>query len=229
MLSNDRRAQMFLMAVLIISLWSILMITAINELGDESITEEAEKDVHYLLSEIGREINYRFEYYLNQYSNDQMNYTEILEDFDNYIIIVEDYALANYGATVQIISTSVLTINEQNSLDSGIGDGDFLFLNITSSFTIFLYGITTEVQTELGVGISVYADIEIDSSSTRLKIFKENFVVQPVIYANISFTNQTASQFFESYLNGTYYIQEELTAASLNITTSDGIILRSKY
>ena len=158
-----------------------------------------------------------------------MNYTEILDDYDDFLLMVENYALSTYGTTVQIVPSSVLTISEHDSLDAGVNDGDFLFLNITSSISIYLFGIKTNIQSHLTINVAIYANFAIDSVSTRLNIFRLSFdIQQPLIYANISFSSQTVGQKFESYLNGSYYYPADLTSNSFNITINNGIVLRSE-
>lgn len=228
MKQSDKRAQMFLMAVLIISLWAILMISAINELGEPEGTKKPDEDIEYILSEIGREINQRLEYYLSRYSHSEMTLSEISSDFNNFSTILEMYAQANFGTTV--ILDPGLQLSQNSALVGGIDDGSRLFLNITSTIGIELYGTNSVVISELSLGISVTVDVSIDlfRSSTELLIFKHSFAIsQPETNATITFSGPASSQSFVSLLNGTFFLPADLTGEDLNVTTSDRIFLSS--
>ena len=225
---EKKRAQMFLMAVLIISLWAILMISAINELGEAPKIERIDEDMQYVLSEIGRESNRRLEYYLSKYSLGEIMIGEINPDFNNFSQTLETYAQANYGANVQITTLTGLTISEDQSLVAGIVDGSRLFLNISGSLSVWLYGTSSEIQTDITIGVSITVDISIQDSRTTLQIIRSNYSYnQPIINANISYTGQTAGQQFTSCLNGTFYYPADLSLVDLNVTTANRIYLSS--
>jgi hypothetical protein len=225
---KDKRAQMFLMAVLIISLWAILMISAINELGEPEDSKQADEDIEYVLSEIGRESNRRLEYYLSSYSHGEMSLSDIRSDSINFSRTLETYAKANFGVT--LILDPDLQLSENSAILGGIDDGDRLFLNITGSFGVELYGTNSIVISELSIGVSVTVDIILDipGSNTRLQIFKHSFAIsRPEINATIRFTGPASGQSFVSYLNGTFSLPADLTGEILNVTTSDRIFLSS--
>ncbi|MFX0116897.1 MAG: hypothetical protein ACFFB3_20280, partial [Candidatus Hodarchaeota archaeon] len=226
---SDKRAQMFLMAVLIISLWAILMISAINELGEPEESKRADEDIEYVLSEIGRESNRRLEYYLSRYSNGEMDLTAIRSDSINFSRTLEMYAKTNFGITV--ILDSDLQLSENSAIPGGIDNGDRLFLNITGSIDVELYGTNSIVISELSIGVSVTVDILVDipGSSTRLQIFKHSFAIsRPETNATIRFTGPASGQSFVSYLNGTFSLPADLRGEILNVTTSDRIFLSSE-
>jgi hypothetical protein len=225
---SDKRGQMFLMAVLIISLWVILIVGAINELGEPEHAKRANEDIEYVLSEIGRESNRRLEYYLSKYSQGEMNSSVIDSDFRDFSRTLEMYAQANLGATVQILTSSALQISENAALPAGISNGDQLFLNISGAIYIQLFGTNSEVQTDLSLAVSVTVEISIQNSRTSLLIFKNAFSFnRPVTDATMSFTGPFSNQKFNSYLNGTFICPADLSGEDLNVVTSDGILLSS--
>ncbi len=225
---SDKRAQMFLMAVLIISLWVILMVGAINELGEPEHAKRADEDIEYVLSEIGRESNRRLEYYLSKYSQGEMSSTEINSDFTNFTRTLELYAQANFGATVQILTSTALQISENAALPAGISNGDQLFLSISGAVHIQLFGTNSEVQTDLSLAVSVTVEISVQNSRTSLLIFKNAFSFnRPETNATMSFTGPFSNQKFVSYLNGTFICPADLSGEDLNVTTFDRILLSS--